>query len=162
MTMPLADTYSTNTPGPSQDDGDASRQRRGLVIAATVSLKRNRMGWTVPSQSGNGAYHTTTDFCSCPDYESRARPCKHMYAVRFVSAIEGDGETNDQQAITQAIPKASNGKHATPRVKARVATMPPTVVTSTYHSLLEDSPVTTNGFYAQHPHVLGRRHPPSP
>ena len=113
MTMPLADTYSTNAPRPGQDAGDAERQRRGLVIAATVSIKRNLMGgWLVPSQSGNGTYYTTTDFCSCPDHESRARPCKHIYAVRFVSDREENGQTDNPSEISQTVPKApkaSNG-----------------------------------------------------
>ena len=66
------------------DDGDPGRQKRGLAIAARVPIKKNRLGYSVPSQSGNGRYVVNLDsepFCSCPDFELRQRPCKHIYSV---------------------------------------------------------------------------------
>ena len=38
------------------DDGDEGRQRRGLAISALTRIEKNRIGYKVPSQSGNGAY----------------------------------------------------------------------------------------------------------
>ncbi len=65
-----------------------ARQERGLVIAATSKIERNKLGWKVPSQSGNGTYIVNLDhgepFCTCPDYESRHLPCKHIHAVEYV------------------------------------------------------------------------------
>ena len=112
MTTLPADLYSTKAPRHGQDNGASSRRQRGLIIAATVPLKRNRQGWTVPSQSGNGTYYATTDFCSCPDYETRAQPCKHIYAVRFAIEREEGGQANGQPVITQDAGKASNGRDA--------------------------------------------------
>ena len=35
-----------------------ARQERGLVIAATSKIEQNKLGWKVPSQSGNGTFNT--------------------------------------------------------------------------------------------------------
>jgi len=65
-----------------------ARQERGLQIAATSRIERNKIGWKVPSQSGAGNYIVNLDqgepFCSCPDFEERQQPCKHIHAVEFV------------------------------------------------------------------------------
>ena len=69
------------------DDGDEGRQQRGLAIAALARIEKNRVGYSVPSQSGNGAYVVNLDgepFCTCPDFEKRQQPCKHIYAVEFI------------------------------------------------------------------------------
>ena len=111
MTTLPADPYSTTAPRHGSDDGDAGRMQRGLAIAAKVRLKRNQQGWTVPSQSGNGSYYTTIDFCTCPDFESRAKPCKHIFAVRFAIEREEGEQLNGQTAITQEVgqdPKSSD------------------------------------------------------
>ena len=80
------------------DDGDPGRQRRGMAIAAMVRVEKNRLGYKVPSQSGNGSYVVNTDdtpFCTCPDFERRQLPCKHVYAVEFIIQREErpDGTT---------------------------------------------------------------------
>ena len=80
------------------DDGDEGRQRRGMAIAALVRVERNRLGYKVPSQSGKGSYVVNTDdtpFCTCPDFERRQLPCKHVYAVEFIIQREErpDGTT---------------------------------------------------------------------
>ena len=141
MTTLPADPYSTTAPQDGQDDGDSGRKQRGLRIAATVRLKRNQRGWTVPSQSGNGTYYTTPDFCTCPDYELRARPCKHIYAVRFVIAREEGEAPNGQTVAAQDTGKASNGVRSNPPKKAQ-AQVPdlwvPTASASPSISLLDD------------------------
>ena len=84
---PQSQIYSTMAPWPGQDDGDEGRQRRGLAIAAITKIERNRTGYKVPSQSGNGTYMVNLDdapFCTCPDFEKRQEPCKHIYAVEFI------------------------------------------------------------------------------
>ena len=68
------------------DDGDEGRKQRGLAIAALVPIKRNRLGYQIPSQSDNGSYVVNLDddaFCSCPDFEKRQEPCKHIYATSY-------------------------------------------------------------------------------
>ena len=83
----LTELYFTAAPWPGQDDGDEGRHRRGIAIAATTKIERNRIGYKVPSQSGNGSYVVSLDdspFCTCPDFEKRQEPCKHIYAVKFI------------------------------------------------------------------------------
>ena len=86
------------------DDGDAGRQQRGMAIAALVHIDKNRLGYKVPSQSGNGSYVVNTDgepFCTCPDFELRQRPCKHIYAVEFIIQREErpDGTTVETRSV---------------------------------------------------------------
>jgi len=64
-----------------------ARQQRGLEIAATMNLEKKADGmWSVPSQRLNGKYavDASAKRCTCPDYESRHKPCKHVFAVEFV------------------------------------------------------------------------------
>ena len=66
------------------DDGDIGRQLRGLAIAATIAIRKNKLGYKVPSQSGSGSYVVNVDddpYCTCPDFEKRQQPCKHIYSV---------------------------------------------------------------------------------
>ena len=86
------------------DDGQAGRQQRGMAIAALVPIEKSRLGYKVPSQSGNGSYVVTVDdepFCTCPDFEQRQQPCKHVYAVEFTIQREErpDGTTVETKAV---------------------------------------------------------------
>jgi transposase len=82
-----------------------AREERGLVIAATSKIEKNILGWKVPSQSGNGSYIVNLDhgtpFCTCPDYETRHLPCKHIHAVEYVIQRETkpDGTTTYTQSV---------------------------------------------------------------
>ncbi len=78
------------------------RQQRGLAIAATAKItKRDHGTWIVPSQSDKGRYAVTISkegkFCTCPDFELRQQPCKHVYAVQYVlfreTSTNGDSTT---------------------------------------------------------------------
>jgi hypothetical protein len=55
--------------------------------------------YTVPSQSGNGSYTVILDdadeACDCPDFELRAKPCKHIMAVRLYVSREQRGVEQD-------------------------------------------------------------------
>jgi predicted nucleic acid-binding Zn finger protein len=64
-----------------------ARQERGRQIAARAKItKPDRGTWIVPSQSDKGRYAVTISkegkFCTCPDFELRQQPCKHVYAVQ--------------------------------------------------------------------------------
>lgn len=64
------------------------RVAKALHIAAVHKLAANNGHWRVPSQSGNGTYMVVvgrdeTFHCSCPDYETRLMPCKHVMAIEF-------------------------------------------------------------------------------
>jgi len=74
------------------------RQEKGLKIAQMAPITQTRLGWKVPSQSGNGSYVVSMDgapYCTCPDFEKRLQPCKHIYAVEFILQQEErpDGTT---------------------------------------------------------------------
>lgn len=63
------------------------RQQRGLVIARAKRIKKLTDGkWIVPSQTSNGGYVVDTEesTCSCPDHETRAVKCKHIWAIEYV------------------------------------------------------------------------------
>lgn len=38
-----------------------AREERGLVIATTSKIEKNKLGWKVPSQSSNGTYIVNLD-----------------------------------------------------------------------------------------------------
>jgi hypothetical protein len=65
-----------------------AREERGLQIAKSGKIVKIPVGWKVPSQSGVGSYVVTIGehpYCTCPDFESRQQPCKHIHAVEFVT-----------------------------------------------------------------------------
>lgn len=81
------------------------REERGKQIAATCKIEKNKLGWKVPSQSGNGSYIVNLDhgtpFCTCPDFEKRQQPCKHIHAVEFTIKRESkpDGTTIETKTM---------------------------------------------------------------
>ena len=93
-TMTSTDSITLTALGPNDpDDGDAGRQQRGMAIAAAVPIEKNRLGYKVPSQSGNGSYMVSANgepFCTCPDFEKRQSRCKHVYAVAFTVKRESE------------------------------------------------------------------------
>lgn len=81
-----------------------ARQQRGVDIAATAKILKNRLGWKVPSQSGQGSYVVSMDgepFCSCPDFEKRGLRCKHIWAVEFTVRRESqpDGTVSETRSV---------------------------------------------------------------
>ncbi len=83
-----------------------ARQERGLQIAATVKLTKTDKGYLVPSQTGKGLYLVNKNgqdaLCTCPDFEARREPCKHIYAVEFVIQREEnpDGSVTYTKRVT--------------------------------------------------------------
>ena len=85
-------------------DGDAGRQQHGMAIAALTQIEKNRLGYKIASQSGNGSYVVTPGddpFCTCPDFEKRQERCKHIYAVEFIIQREErpDGVTIETKTM---------------------------------------------------------------
>ena len=62
------------------------RQQKGLQIAQRAAITRQGRLYLVPSQSGKGKYKVDAEKrqCTCPDYDFRREPCKHLYAVEQV------------------------------------------------------------------------------
>jgi len=80
-------------------------QERGLAIANSNTVKKNRLGWQVPSQSGQGTYIVSLDhgepFCTCQYFEATHQKCQHIFAVEFIVQRETrpDGTTVETQTV---------------------------------------------------------------
>lgn len=78
-----------------------ARQERGLQLAQRGHITKHADGWKVLSQSGNGSYLVHLEgspSCTCPDFELRQQPCKHIHAVECL--IVWDTITEGDQTIT--------------------------------------------------------------
>ncbi len=93
------------------------RKQRGMEIAATKKItKRDRGTWIVPSQSDKGRYAVTISkegkFCTCPDFEERQQPCKHVYAVQYVlfreTTVAPDGVETIRETASVRVTYAQN------------------------------------------------------
>jgi len=82
-----------------------AREQRGMMIAATCRLTKKGGVWLVPSQSGKGKYTVCPDpenpHCTCPDHETRAIKCKHIFAVEYTQKREEnpDGSTTLTETV---------------------------------------------------------------
>jgi transposase len=88
-----------------------ARRERGLALAKSRAIK-NLYGacWIVPSASGEGMYAVNIEAgtCTCPDHETSAVKCKHLFAVEFVmreivveSVVENDGSTTTTETTCE-------------------------------------------------------------
>ena len=112
-----------------------AREQRGLVIAATCKIVRERKlfksRYYVPSSSQDGRKYkvdVTTDAptCTCPDFEERQQACKHIYAVQFVRQRE---RNPDGSTTVTGRPRAHRCPHRSPRFSIRPApSVSPTTV----------------------------------
>jgi predicted nucleic acid-binding Zn finger protein len=70
-----------------------------LVVVQPAQDHAQGPVWVVPSQVGTGTYVVDpaepNPTCSCPDYEDRGEPCKHIFAVKYTVRRESSaaGET---------------------------------------------------------------------
>src|ERR1041384_2533536 len=62
------------------------REQKGRQIADRYRITQQGNLFLVPSQSGRGKYKVDpkAPFCSCPDFDFRRQPCKHIYAVQII------------------------------------------------------------------------------
>jgi transposase len=84
-----------------------TREQRGVVIAATKRIKQQNGKWLVPSQQNISRKYTVCAdgdkcSCTCPDFEERGQPCKHVFAVRIVIQRElfDDGTEVETRQVT--------------------------------------------------------------
>src|SRR5262249_25010770 len=76
-----------------------TRKERGLQLAQRGDIMKHANGWKVRSQSGNGSYFVHLEdkpSCTCPDFEIRQQPCKHIHAVECIlvwSTVTEGGQT---------------------------------------------------------------------
>ena len=98
------------------------RELRGLAILSQPNtvIQTGENEWDVRSQSIDAYYHVIRSYqdrharmrgqavwtCSCPDYQTRNMPCKHIHAVQLSLKIAGDvQEQSAPSAIEEAEPK---------------------------------------------------------
>ncbi len=92
-----------------------TREIKALQIAATMPVRKSTHGWIVPSQTGRGSYKVAPlpyepSFerthrepamgCTCPDFETRGMPCKHVMAVEYTIKRE---VTDQGEIVTEEI-----------------------------------------------------------
>lgn len=86
------------------------RELKALEIAAKSKLQRSDDGyrWFVPSQTHKGGDHYYTvkpdpvhPHCTCPDFESRKLPCKHIFAVEYT--IQRDQTSEGKTVVTETL-----------------------------------------------------------
>lgn len=78
-----------------------TRKERGVQLAQRGHITKQENGWKVLSQTGNGYYSVKLDkrpSCTCPDFELRQQPCKHIHAVECL--LVWDTITDGGQTIT--------------------------------------------------------------
>ncbi len=89
---------------------DEGRKQRGAEIAAQNKIRHTPNGYLVPSQSGWGKYAVIVEGpkpkCTCPDFELRGEPCKHVYAVQIVIQQQFDfanGIVTETVSVTKTV-----------------------------------------------------------
>ena len=89
-----------------------AREERGLAIADLGGIVKTPVGWKVPSQAGKGTYVVSLDgdkpFCTCPDFEARQQPCKHIYAVEFTIRREENPDGTVTEPRTMRVTYGQN------------------------------------------------------
>jgi len=87
-------------------------QERGLAIAESETVKKVKLGWQVPSQSGNGTYVVNIDngepFCTCQHFETTHKKCQHIYAVEFIVKKERRPDGTEVETRTTRITYAQD------------------------------------------------------
>jgi transposase len=84
------------------------RELKALELAARAKIVPADDGtWTVPGATPGAVYRVVTwpgaESCTCPDYELRKEPCKHVIAARLVE--EREGKRPAPPMDTAAVPK---------------------------------------------------------
>ncbi len=102
------------------------REQKAIVIAAKSKLTRKGDTWLVPSQAGPKKYTVDPNprepHCSCPDFEARQLPCKHLLAVEIVIQREFtfDEETQTQTCTETVTVRKSYTQQWSSYTKAQV------------------------------------------
>lgn len=83
------------------------RRERGALIARRMRITAKSPGlYIVPASTGAGSYlvedgEDGNKSCSCPDFELRRSPCKHVWAVEYARGREtlADGSTKTTETL---------------------------------------------------------------
>jgi hypothetical protein len=94
------------------------RELKALELAARAKIVQTDDGtWTVPGSTPGGTYRVVTwpgaESCTCPDYELRKEPYKHVIAARLVE--EREGKRPAPPMDTAAVPKRKTYRQDWPK-----------------------------------------------
>src|SRR5438046_500464 len=79
------------------------REEKGRQIADRFRIVKSGNLYLVPSQSGKGKYQVDVEAkrCTCPDFDFRHQPCKHILAVELtIEREKTTTTTTDTQGNT--------------------------------------------------------------
>jgi len=80
-------------------------QEKGLAIANSNTIKKNKLGWKVPSQSSDKEYIVNIDhgepFCTCGYFEAEHKKCQHIYAVEFI--VQKETKLDGTEVVTKTM-----------------------------------------------------------
>ncbi len=81
------------------------RELKALEIAARCRINFKDGFWLVPSQSSDKTYRVTIDppACGCEDFALRAKPCKHILAVKLTCERDHGGRA--PEIIVDKVPR---------------------------------------------------------
>jgi len=82
------------------------REIRGFAIISKGDTpnKISKNKFTIPSQSGKGHYIIMVGkkkTCTCPDFENRKKPCKHIHAINFYLDFNNKVKTQNKSIVTE-------------------------------------------------------------
>lgn len=65
-----------------------NRQQRAMNERMVITtLDKKKCVATIENSQGNSWYHVTLDSCTCPDFEKRQLPCKHIYKLALALGL---------------------------------------------------------------------------
>ena len=100
-----------------------ARQVRALDMLRADARVSSVLGldgeYVVPSQSGNGFYRVRlnggldgSETCTCPDFEERFAPCKHILFVRLWLSSPGGTTLTDQVEVRPRRPRVRSPRYS--------------------------------------------------
>ena len=89
-----------------QNTQEKLREVRGYAIISKgdTPQQTGKNTFTIPSQHGNGSYIITIGTrptCTCPDFVSRQKLCKHIHAVRFYLDFNNKVKTENKGIVNR-------------------------------------------------------------
>lgn len=73
-------------------DGQAQLERFEKAAHQPMAILsyNSQTGFAEVQGSGSGSYMTSLDECTCPDFDKRGRPCKHIYFLAIQMGYTSD------------------------------------------------------------------------
>lgn len=107
------------------------RKRSHSVILSSLDREKARAKFTSVTSWGVNTYETSLDMCTCPDFEDRHMPCKHIFRLAdelglFKSETFAPGERDYTMEFTPQSATSVNNREAVKESEA--ITIPSTLI----------------------------------